>query len=510
MILMANELADCFYPIDLATDDAVPYPIVRHNNKSFVRLSDAVENLEPLITHFERRALAQPQLIAEKVFDYCLLASGETVQINRPESAASAATHDWHLFDFSMDYAPSNQWLSLHKTLELCGLTVFGNEELSVKPKLLIDLERFEFRFELERRDNIDYLLVRRLSLESSEPRVKDLFRLLSRRVRYRETVPPIVLNAALRELQPHLRETVSIYPLSEFARQVKTCLARTVVAHHYIYFRLIKRLLEISGRTSGGQPFHAADLLSSCLVNYHCVNLDRARLLGVIRRFYPEFDFHPVLANSSLSQVEWLEKFARAAAVDDQTLGGERTDLRCELPDKTVVHLIAESNPPELQQYLDYINCEMRFINYRFDAAVNLNDGALTELAVRLAENAEELRGTWAKRATAVEADYQDFWRREVWSYGDNARSAISMTRFRYALYDPPYGGAGETLQSIIDDELMTTIFGDAAARPNFRIFALPTAASSYFINEWWDFLWVAVNPEIGKVIVILGTATD
>ena len=508
---MANDLINLFYAID-STTDVLPYPIVRHNGQSFVRLSDAVENLEPLIALFERRATGQPHFIPEQVFDYRIL-----VNAAEPQHSEFIA-ENWLAFDPTTDYAPSNQinsWSVLQEVLDLSGLTVFGDEEVKVNADLLRDFGRFEFRLELERRDKIEHLVVRRVWLDSSEPRLQSLFNMLSRRIRYQKTIPPLVLGAALGELQPHLHESVAVYPLREFAGQIKTCLARTVIAHHYIYFRLIKRLLEISGRTSGGQPFHAAGLLTSYLTDSRCVGIDRAELLETIRRIHPQFDFHPVLADVCVSEVELRARFAPTRIVDQETVGGAQRDLIFESTDKqTIVNLTAAANSPELRQYLDYLNCPLCFVNYRFDAAVELGDESLTELAARLAENVEELSGTWTMRPTAQEVDYQVFWRRGKRDYTGDFRamyfSGVLPVSLRYALYNSPHGGAGDTLQAIIDDELITIIFGDANTRQSFRVFALDTKASSFFINEWWDYLWVAVNPAVGKVIVILGTATD
>ena len=165
-----------------------------------------------------------------------------------------------------------------------------------------------------------------------------------------------------------------------------------------------------------------------------------------------------------------------------------------------------------ELERYLSRIKCQLKFARFGVKSGEVLAERLNAALAVTMVQAVSELSATWTDVPDARDVDYQDFWLKKVWDVSADGRSksSCSMTSFRFALYDPPYGGATDSQIKEVEPVLFQILFDTVAPENCYRIFAVDTKCSKYFINEWWDYLWVAAHRERPEVIVIYGTATD
>jgi hypothetical protein len=164
----------------------------------------------------------------------------------------------------------------------------------------------------------------------------------------------------------------------------------------------------------------------------------------------------------------------------------------------------------PQLAKHLAEITCQLQILKYLVTAGEPLE---LTEdLAAEIATGVPDLVTSWSEFPTATEVDYADFWLRQVWNVSPDgkSKSSVSTSSFRYALYCPPYGSATSRQIEELDGTLLELIFGTKTPENDYTIFEVDTSSSAWFINDWWDYLWVATHKTLPQVVVIYGSATD
>lgn len=171
------------------------------------------------------------------------------------------------------------------------------------------------------------------------------------------------------------------------------------------------------------------------------------------------------------------------------------------------IAHFHPVELPHDLAQWLDFIGCQLSFARYTFEENPVMD---LQACALFLVQNIEELRGTWSGEPAIQEVDPDSFWRVKIWQSWDTGRSTSHVDAFRYALYDPPYGGLSQLEQELLEEDLFKLIFGDVPQAADYAIFAVETQGSAFFINEWWDYCWILFHRSRSEALVIFGTDTD
>jgi hypothetical protein len=422
-----------------------------------VSLGDAFGNEGPLCDYYRAYAAGKGKVDGRTCFDYRFRI--------RP---AANPTDEWRPLDPASDRgSPRNEWWTLYSVVKASGLKPFDAEYSP--PDSWFKLPK---RFDLSYAEGADSdgkrtLQVTRRELTTKDPRRAELFRMLSKTDW--NAVPVAIGESGLKELKGQFVETHEEYALGLLGEQGKECFERALVTQHFIFATVLDEVLQLSKQgTSFG--IHPEELLNFHMTNPDVVHLARSSLLSEIRRVHPSFSFHRRSAKSLLTKIEDDARGVTRPPPDPPAVGtGE--PLRAQ---DTELIPIAFENEVELERMLQFISCELHFRKYRVAGSSAAAQQGV-ELATILALDLHELRGTWSTAPTVSEVAYDDFWRRAVWSYSPDkrARSSISMTSMRYALYDPPYGGASELAQEILDPYLMRGLFGEEDPAQRYDVYA-------------------------------------
>lgn len=490
-----KKLIDCFYRI--SSDIAFPdYPLQRIEGETFVALEHVIRDPGPLFSYYEAYARNSSSFSVSDCFSYAFFVRG----------LAPDASGDWHCLDPRDSGQTWNSWRTLSNVLDLASLRLFCGTSRSA----FVPYDRFDCTWEVEKGKAGAPLRVRRRKVVALTPRQEALFRMLVRGGRSVAAIPRKLLDRAVLELEPVLQEELVEYPLAELAAQAKCCLETTTCFHHFLFARMIDRMLGILGSRIIGTSFghHPYEILPYFLTNYDVLGISRDKLLDEIRQRYPEFEFHPRSITSSLTRHDWESKLAAQGLSIEPAPTPSRSRMLAWQTGSGIVHFHPVEFPADLAQWLEYIDCQLSFARYTVEEkpGTNLRAGALF-----LAKNVEELRGTWSSEPAIQDVGPDSFWRVKIWSSWDGkSKSTSHLDAFRYALYDPPYGGLSQLEQELLEEDLFKVIFGDAPRSADYTIFAVDTQGSAFFINEWWDFCWVLFHRSRPEVLVIFGTATD
>ena len=331
-------------------------------------------------------------------------------------------------------------------------------------------------------------LRVRRRTLESKEPELATLFRLMTRN-RTPEADLPATLVREAASLRGAVREETTSYPLRDLALETRDLLERLTLLNHFIYWKTIDAVV------ARFHPRHPSEFCAWGIVT----TMDLPAFVERVRARYPGYEIHPTLKDQTVAYLrptEPLETFVanriEPVPLDDVLISGRRFRHR--------------PYPDSLATVLQFIRCELRFVRFEIDGEVADEE----EVAIALADAVPEIAGTWtAPRAARVDAGR--FWIKEVWKKGTGGgRSTGNMDAFRFALYDPPYGGVSAKDIELFEPEIFETLFGAGHEPSHFATWSVDPKQSSWFVHEWWDYCWVLFNRGRREVIVAYGTATD
>ncbi|MCS6912432.1 MAG: hypothetical protein RMK29_11050 [Myxococcales bacterium] len=484
-----ERICDCFYRVEPGA--RLPYPVLRTGREVLVALSDVLCDPGPMVAWWRRRAEAAAELRPRQFFDFRLYVH---------------AGRSWRALDPQDEGSPWAQIQTLAGLLRRCGMAPFGAREPELLPVVVEGPDRYDWQWRMEPTDP-PRLCLRQRRLCSGDPRRRELFALLCRGRRPLAAVPQPVRSVAERELAPGVEEEVVVLPLLPLLLQARETLQEMVLFHHVLFAATIEPLR----RRLGSRPDGLHEVLSAHLAPYFLIEMSREELLARIRARYPHFCFDPSLQEAVLTQPE---EQARLQALGVEVLGQEqippRRTLRLVGPEGGLVR--CEPQPPrwELLQALDFLDAELAVHHYRVMAERWPEPQQWPPLVAQVAEQLDELAGTWRRPPRVQRADAQLFWRRQLWSVSAGARSTTALRSLRHALYHPPGGGASDLLIELMDEPLLALLFGPGHGADDILVFEVDPQDSSYFLNEWWDYLWVALVPMRQELVVLLGTASD
>ena len=395
----------------------------------------------------------------------------------------------WRNLDPSDEPFASNEWRTLRALLTRLDMRVFDPHEPVLPPPGPWE-QRYNLAWGVE---SPGVLRIRRRVLESADPDVAQLFRLMIRD-RTPETAIPETLKLEGRRLDAAVREELDDYPLRALALEARDLLERLLLLNHFIFFKTIDAVM------ARFTVLHPYDVCLSHLAPETVQSLDRIELRDRIRAAHPDFDFHATLRDHPIAQR--TPRPAPPAQFSAATVPPH-------VPAITVGGLTftAKDTPERLKLVLSFIRCHLHF--HRFEIVGDLS--ALDpQAAVEALVEIDELAGTWVTRKAAP-VDASRFWVKEVWKKGGGAaRATTSMDSFRYALYHPPYGGASDREIELFEPEIFEALFGPGHDPSHVDVWSVDPKGSDYFIKEWWDYCWVLFNARRREAIVVFGTATD
>jgi len=383
---------------------------------------------------------------------------------------------------------PSNQWGSFARILLACGLRFFDDAPAKLPGASTLQ-RRFDMEWSVEERGADTFLRIRRRKLNCMHDEHAKLFTLLTNHRIALDSIPPEVERPALERIGACLSETVHDFPLEAFAMDAKRCLERAVILHHQLFAASIDEVQ----RKAGGDLHHPQEILPYHLAPYSHVLTDRARLLERLAAAIPGFQLHPLLAEQRLTQADEPSRETISAAPSRELV---REPIEIATADGPV-GLEPVPGDPDLHRMLDFVSCQVEIARYRI---VPASERPVLDAAgaAHVVTSIEELRGQWTTPPVAAPADLEEFW-------GSDSRGSL----LRYALYSPPYGGAGPLSISLLEPEIFRRLFGGEPL-DRLRIWQIDPATCTWFINEWWDYLWVCENPGRGELLVLMATATD
>ncbi len=392
----------------------------------------------------------------------------------------------WRPIDPSDAPFVSNERQTLATILSRTGLRAFDPGD-PVVPAPGPWAQRYDLAWGVE---SGGVLRIRRRTLESTDPAHVALYRMMTRN-RTPEAELPTTLAREADKLRSAVREEATSYPLGELALEARDLIERMTLFNHYLYFKTIDAVI---ARFSPRDPH---DFCVSHLTGI-VTALDAPPLIERIRARYPGFELHPSLKNRTIAYrrplepaVEFVPNDVEPAPLGDVELDGRRFRHR--------------PYPATLDTVLSFIRCELHFVRFEITGPVEEETAALG-----LVDAVPEIAGSWSA-PTATPVDPAAFWLKEVWRKSPNGgRTTNSMQAFRYALYDPPYGGASEREIEMFEPEIFEALFGTGHEPAPFSIWSVDPKKSSWFINEWWDYCWVLFHKARPEAIVIYGTATD
>lgn len=420
----------------------------------------------------------------------------------------------WIPFDPKFSSFPSNDWNTLISILDAAGRNLFARPVVGVHWDTFELPERarlYQNVWSLDSKGSNDPMIVcSRKKLNSNDSVLQNIFEKLGDYDAKLEAIPKAVQADWLNRLAPCLSVSKCAYSAGRFVDDLANCLEQTALLHYYLFSRLISAIVK--------EPtcYNPQELISYHLVPCSAIDTSRERLFELVREAYPDFRPPEILEKTTLTRGEHrnrLEQLRENAVkkvseqVQPVVAPQSETDSRLE----PLVSL--PFGEPELDRLLRLIKCELHFVRFRVSSGFSFASELNAEVASNIVQQVvPDLARTWTGIATAEEVEYDDFWLKKIWNVSADGRSqsTCSMTSFRYGLYDPPYGGASDWLIAEVEAALFELLFGTNAPEDCYRVFAVDTRTSKYFINDWWDYLWVAAHKERPEVLVIYGTATD
>ncbi|MCE9584085.1 MAG: hypothetical protein K8T20_16495 [Planctomycetes bacterium] len=387
----------------------------------------------------------------------------------------------------------ARQWSTFERLLHGCGVKFFDG--LEPAPPIATAIEtRFDF---VCRVDPGPTLHIERTILTTAEGKAPEIFRALAGGgvPRSIETIPVYLLEEFRRDLEGKTRREEFEAPLMPLVKRAREVMERTIVANHFLYFELIDDIIQAR---AFDHPNTIPDILLSHLQG-NAFGVTREELKKRIRKDFPGFDFHPTLA-----KVHFCAESAppRPPQAIPPPPWPEPTPARAAPPDPPVeFQRVTYRHAPygeDLAEILSYISASLQFYRWRVEGDID----HLGDAARFLIGQVPELQAEWGDGVPEPEPiDPAIFWE----SVSRN-RSAASL---RKALYDPPYPSAGPEQIARLEPRLLRLLFGDA--RPEeFAVYSFGTEGNSWFINEWWDYCWIAFSLRRREAIAIYGTATD
>lgn len=239
-------------------------------------------------------------------------------------------------------------------------------------------------------------------------------------------------------------------------------------------------------------------DIATSHLVGW-VPGLTRAELRERIRQDFSDFEFHPSLARVPFVEKRLVPAPVRAIPPPPAPPPAPDPPLPADPPVQRG-NAIYRPEPwgEDLREILSYLSSPLKFYRWRIEGEVDASGDAARVLAGAVPELRPEWRGGVPE---AVPVDPAQFWRPR-----DPVHKFESL---RYALYDPPYFGAGPEQIARLEPRLFRILFGEAV-EADFSVHRFETKDNAWFINDWWDFCWVVLNPNARQAIAIYGTSTD
>lgn len=452
-------------------------PTTLLDGKPHASLLDIERNLSAYVDHLLRRAAATStqHFDHRHFYDFRLCIRGG---------------EGWSRLDPSDAPFAANDWRTLNELLLRTRTRAFDTGD-PVLPPPGPWATRYDFAWGVEPGGR---LRVRRRLLSSTIPAHAELFRLMTRDRIPEERLPETLVREG-QALQGAVQESVDVYDLAALARETRSVLERATMLNHVIYARTVEAVLK---RFEVRFPY---EMCTWHLAPGVVTALDLPELVARIRARYPGFDLHPTLQGQTVAArlplgppPGTVAPVEAPAVVGDVVFGGCRFRHR--------------PYPEALESVLSFIRCHLHF--FRFEIEGDIGDLDALSIAPALAEAIPELAGTWSTRCAGA-VDPARFWQKQVWRPGSGGgRSTSNMDAFRYGLYDPPYGGAGDSGIAMFEAEIFEGLFGPGHDPSHFEVAAMDPKQSSWFINEWWDYFWVLLNRGRREAIVIYGTATD
>ncbi|MCO7223280.1 hypothetical protein [Pleionea sp. CnH1-48] len=457
---------DQFFYLDAEETKGLPYTLHPRGKFFCVSLSEVFDNPEHLIELFHRRLEAPREYGAYfNPIDYFRY---QFLIFDQDKENELSFFHP-----VQNKRTPQNDWLYLHNLIHNQGVKIFhdGTQEKA----------RFSLwdRLQCEAfvTDNELSLVTRQL--KSSDNQAKVLFSIAKEFSSDYQSFPSFLSKLMEQDVTPALTKREIRFPLDEFVAEAKSSMEGAIIFAHHLNDVFLDKIKSAC--------IHPQEVLSFHLTNNQVIDITRDQLLVQIHEKYPEYDYHPLLNDTILTSKEWSYS---PPIVQEKKLSS--------FDFKTSVQSIAVEEIPysdDLKKYIECFDICMEFQRYKMSEVI-VDKLAATEQILKLLPC---FKDHWDGEPSIREVNYDEFW-----DFGKSDRHR----GLGYALYEPPYGTTDEEAISLFNDDLVNLIFSDQP-KADWVIYESSTN-NGYFINEWWDYLWVAYNTKRSEFVVLAATATD
>lgn len=460
-----RKYVDCFYYLRQEESNGLPYTIYpRGGRLCAVSLSECYENPLPLMKIFQER-LNLPlnygsRFNATDFFGYQFL----VFDSNR----------DLSFFHPNQDkQTPQNDFLLLDSLINTQGVSIY---QKNVSPQVN-DATWKSLQSSIFFEKDSDRLCITTRKIKSSDPEAKLLFNIAKNSLIDFSTFPTYLYEMMECKVKPSLIETTKEYPLQKFVEEAKSCLEEAIVFAHYFYSQFITTIERKA-------VLYPQEVLSFYLTNKYIINISRSELLSIIQQKYPTYEYPKILENTPLTKSEFRFPLQESDSIDQQPF-----DLKIKICEEDI-HIKEVKADKDIEKYIDSFNISIEI--FHMSCSENTNADEIT--AVKILEKLPCFDGNWRNQPVVTAVDSEIFWGKQ----GD----------LRYALYDPPYGTTGKDVIALFDENFVNLLFFGKPSK-EWVVFS-STTDNEYFINEWWDYLWIAFSIDRTKIIVIAATATD
>ena len=410
------------------------------------------------------------------------------------------------LHDELLESIGSNHWVYLSDILAALGGRLFQNTPfLPVAVPAHSVSQKFGNQWHVLDRPHGQEIQFTRRILDTVDERLRAFYGCLRNRAPDLQNVPPRIRDRWLRELTPHLRTETIVFPLVPFRNQLKEFLERVAELHLRV-FELALPKFDDPART------RLESLLAFDWFRGQDLDISKSEFFDRVRVRYPEFAPTPELRALRITREDWDE--TRGAPPSHLEPRGQDSGTFSTESDSGGAFTTSWWRDSGLQNELDFIESSLRVIHCKFSAPV-FTHAILTGTEVRRwLEGIEIFNGGWSGDPEVVRDDDPDLWEPECRIPNDLTKPtawASATGRLTYAFFSAPYQSVPLPIFHDLWPELKLACFSESATPElDYRLFRVSTEESDVFINDWWDYFWIAIHRSHRAAVVLFGTATD
>lgn len=249
-------------------------------------------------------------------------------------------------------------------------------------------------------------------------------------------------------------------------------------------------------------------------------VRLSRDELLTEIRKRFPKFHYHPLAEQTVLTAPEWE---AKSAGLLEQAQHGHQEhqveskrhnlqnmqNLQMAFRSGAFINLEKHALDPELELYQKLFQMPLEIQKFQVKG-IRIEKADLPAAAVSLVRDFPTLAGTWSQSPEVWPEEPAMFWNRVVKNESGGSSFYVTSDSLLYALFAPVHHSVAQWLISMCAQDVLERLFAKPLVEDEWTIFRIDTTHSSYFNNDFWEFLWVVFHRDGKNFVLIYGTDTD